>query len=128
MTTQYVRSGSPYEQRYGFSRGVRIGALIEIAGTAPIPPADEPLAATAYGQMLRCSEIAVAALEELGATADDVIRTRMFITDPDDADEIGRAHQQVFGNAMPAATMVVVAALLEPAWKVEIELEAVAKN
>lgn len=128
MTTQYVRSGSPYEQRYGFSRGVRIGALIEIAGTAPIPPADEPLAATAYGQMLRCSEIAVAALEELGATTDDVIRTRMFITDPDDADEIGRAHQQVFGNAMPAATMVVVAALLEPAWKVEIELEAVAKN
>lgn len=75
--------------------------------------------------MLRCGEIAVAALEELGATADDVVRTRMFIVDPVDADEIGRAHQQVFGNVMPAATMVVVAALLEPGWRVEIEVEAV---
>ena len=56
---------------------------------------------------------------------DDVVRTRMFITDPGDADEIGRAHRQVFGRAMPAATMVVVAALLEPEWKVEIEVEAI---
>ena len=76
--------------------------------------------------MLRCGEIAVAALRELDATADDVVRTRMFITDPGEADEIGRAHQQVFGSAMPAATMVVVAALLEPDWRVEIEVEAIA--
>jgi len=75
--------------------------------------------------MLRCGEIAVAALEELGATVDDVIRTRMFITDSGDAEEIGRAHQQVFGRSMPAATMVVVAELLEPEWKVEIEVEAI---
>jgi len=104
---------------------VRIGDRVEIAGTAPIPPAGEPIDSTAYGQMLRCGEIAVAALEELGATVDDVVRTRMFITDPGEADEIGRAHQQVFGKAMPAATMVVVASLLEPEWKVEIEVEAI---
>lgn len=85
----------------------------------------EPLASTAYEQMLRCGEIAVSALGELGATADDVVRTRMFITDPGEADEIGRAHQQVFGTAKPAATMVVVEALLEPDWKVEIEVEAI---
>ncbi len=75
--------------------------------------------------MLRCGAIAVAALGELGATPEDVVRTRMFVTDPGEADEIGRAHQQVFGSAMPVATMVVVAALLEPDWKVEIEVEAV---
>lgn len=119
-----VRSGSPYEERYGFSRGVRIGSRIEIAGTAPIPQDGEPTAETAYAQMLRCGEIAVAALEELGSTVSDVVRTRMFITDPADADEIGRAHHRVFGAASPAATMVVVAALLEPEWRVEIEVEA----
>ena len=75
--------------------------------------------------MLRCSEIAVAAMEELGATTSDVVRTRMFITDPNDADEIGRAHRRIFGSAAPAATMVVVAALLDPAWKVELEVGAI---
>ena len=104
---------------------MRIGNRIEIAGTAPIPPDGEPLAATAYEQMLRCGGIAAEALRELGGSVDDVVRTRMFITDPGDADEIGRAHRQVFGKAMPAATMVVVAALLEPEWKVEIEVEAI---
>ncbi|MEA3511480.1 MAG: RidA family protein [Actinomycetota bacterium] len=125
---RHALSGSPYEGRYGFSRGVRVGNQIEIAGTAPIPPEGETVASTAYEQMLRCGEIAVAALEELGASTDDVIRTRMFITDPEEADEIGRAHRQVFGSAAPAATMVVVAALLEPEWKVEIELEAEVPN
>lgn len=118
MTRRFARSGSPYESRYGFSRGVRIGDRVEIAGTAPIPPSGEPIAQTAYEQMLRCGEIAVAALGELGASAVDVIRTRMFITDPSEADEIGRAHQEVFGMATPAA-------LLEPEWKVETEVEAI---
>ncbi len=121
-----ARSGSPYEDRYGFSRGVRRGDRIEIAGTAPIPPDGESVAATAYEQMLRCGAIAVAALEELGATAADVVRTRMYITDAADADDVGRAHRELFGEAAPAATMVVVAALIDPAWKVELEVEAVA--
>jgi len=75
--------------------------------------------------MLRCGAIAVAALEDLGTAITDVVRTRMYITDPNDADEIGRAHHEVFGAAAPAATMVVVATLLEPAWKVELEVEAI---
>ncbi len=124
MPRQRVTSGSPWEERYGFSRGVRIGDRVEIAGTAPIPPAGETVAVTAYAQMRRCGEIAIAALSELGAATADVVRTRMYITDAADADEIGRAHRDVFGGVAPVATMVVVAALNDPAWKVEIEVEA----
>lgn len=119
-----VRSGSPYEDRYGFARAVRTGDRVEVAGTAPVPPPGEPVAAGAYAQMLRCGEIALEALGRLGASADDVVRTRMYITDPAVADEVGRAHRELFGTARPAATMVVVAALLDPAWVVEIEVVA----
>jgi enamine deaminase RidA (YjgF/YER057c/UK114 family) len=125
MTDAAVTSGSSYEARYGFVRGRRIGNRVEIAGTAPIPPKGEPVASTAHDQMLRCGEIALNALQELGATAADVVRIRMFICDPVDADEIGRAHAKLFGDHPPVATMVVVAALLDPAWKVEIEVEAI---
>jgi len=124
MPRQRVTSGSPWEERYGFSRGLRIGDRVEIAGTAPIPPVGETVAVTAYEQMRRCGEIAIAALSELGAATADVVRTRMYITDAADADEIGRAHREIFGDAAPVATMVVVAALNDPAWKVEIEVEA----
>ena len=82
------------------------------------------MAPTPFEQMLRCGEIAVAALRELGADVADVVRTRMFISSPEVADEVGRAHHEVFGTAAPAATMV-VAALLEPDWFVEIEVDAV---
>ena len=128
MGRRSTHSGSPYEERYGFARGVRTGNRVEIAGTAPIPPPGEPVAPTAFDQMLRCGEIAAAALGELGTTTSDVVRTRMFIIDPDDADEVGRAHREVFGAANPVATMVVVAALLDPAWKVELEVEAVVEG
>jgi enamine deaminase RidA (YjgF/YER057c/UK114 family) len=124
MAVRRIGSASLYEERYGFSRGLRTGHRIEIAGTAPIPPEGEAVAETAYEQMLRCGEIAIVALTQLGAAASDVVRTRMYIIDTDDADEIGRAHRELFGDAAPAATMVVVAALLDPAWKVEIEVEA----
>jgi enamine deaminase RidA (YjgF/YER057c/UK114 family) len=120
-----VDSGSPYEKLYGFTRGLRRGRRVEIAGTAPIPEPGNDVATTAYEQMLRCGEIATKALEQLGSSADEVVRTRMFITDAADADEIGRAHGELFGVARPVATMVVVAGLLDPAWKVEIEVEAI---
>jgi enamine deaminase RidA (YjgF/YER057c/UK114 family) len=123
-----VQSGSPYEEQYGFSRGLRRGALVEIAGTAPIPEPGAAVATTAYGQMLRCGEIVIGALEGLGASVDDVVRTRMYLTDAADADEVGRAHRELFGSARPVATMVVVSALLDPSWKVEIEAEAVVAN
>ncbi|MDJ0925874.1 MAG: RidA family protein [Acidimicrobiia bacterium] len=125
MSRRQVESGSPYEQLYGFSRGLRRGTRVEVAGTAPIPPPGEEVAATAYEQMLRCGEIVTRALDQLGSSADDVVRTRMFITDAADADEVGRAHGELFGVARPVATMVVVAGLLDPAWRVELEVEAV---
>jgi enamine deaminase RidA (YjgF/YER057c/UK114 family) len=125
MTDATVTSGSPYEERYGFVRGRRIGNRVEIAGTAPVPSMGEQVAPTAYEQMLRCGHIALEALTDLGGEPSDVVRTRMFICDPVDADEIGRAHCELFGSHPPVATMVVVAGLLDPAWKVEIEVEAV---
>lgn len=121
-----VRSGSPYEPMYGFCRARRVGDRVEVAGTAPVPPPGEAVATTAHDQLLRCGRIALDAMAELGASATDVVRTRMYITDAGDADEVGRAHADLFGEAEPVATMVVVAALLDPVWKVELEVEAVA--
>jgi enamine deaminase RidA (YjgF/YER057c/UK114 family) len=118
---------SPYEDRYGFARGVRAGNRILVAGTAPVPEPGHELASGPYAQMLRCGEIALESIVALGGSTDDVVRTRMFITDPSDADEIGRAHKELFGSSEPTATMVVVAALLDPAWLVEIEVEAVVR-
>ncbi len=124
MPQDRVRSGSPYEPRYGFCRARVVGDRIEVAGTAPVPPPGEEGAGSAHDQLLRCGEIAIAAIEELGGSAADVVRTRMYITDAADADEVGRAHAALFGGAEPVATMVVVAALLDPAWRVELEVEA----
>lgn len=124
--TDRVRSGSPYEPEVGFCRARRVGDRILVAGTAPVAPAGEDVAITAGDQMRRCGRIALDAIEQLGGTATGVVRTRMFITHPADADEIGAAHRELFGEAEPVATMVVVAGLLEPSWRIELEVEAVA--
>lgn len=123
MTDRH-RSASPFEERYGFSRAVRTGAVIDVAGTAPIPQDGGPLPVDAYGQMMLCGHIALQAVEALGGTSHNIVRTRMYIVDAADADAIGTAHAELFGEASPAATMVVVAGLLDPAWKVEIEVTA----
>ena len=119
-----MSSGSPFEPTIGFSRAVRVGNRVLVSGTAPVWPdgSCDPDPAT---QTRRCLEIVLAALEEAGAGAGDVVRTRMFLTDPSDVDAISSVHGEVFGEIRPAATMVVVAALLDPRWKVEIEAEAV---
>lgn len=122
---QRIRSGSLYEETIGFSRAVKVGNRVLVSGTAPVPPPGEGVAPEAGDQMRRCGEIIAGALREAGASLSQVVRTRMFITDPADADEIGLAHADLFGEAGPAATMVVIAALLDPAWKVEVEAEAV---
>ncbi len=124
MTRMQVESGSPYEKLYGFARGLRRGRRVEIAGTAPIPEPGGEVAESAYDQMMRCGAIAIRALEQLGSNAEEVVRTRMYITDAAEADAVGRAHGELFGTARPVATMVVVAGLLDPAWKVELEVEA----
>lgn len=127
MPRRHHHGVSPYEEAYGFSRAVRVGDLIHVAGTAPVPEPGGELVGGAYLQMLRCGEIASQAIRALGGSMSDVVRTRMFITDPNDADEVGRAHKEIFGESQPAATMVVVAALLDPGWVVEIEVEAVVR-
>jgi enamine deaminase RidA (YjgF/YER057c/UK114 family) len=121
---QRVSSGSPYEARIGFSRALRVGDRVLVSGTAPIWP-DGSCDPDPERQAARCLEIVLAALAEAGAGSADVVRTRMFITDAAHADAVGRAHRAVFGAVRPAATMVVVAGLLDPCWKVEIEAEAV---
>lgn len=117
-------SVSPYEATIGFSRAVRAGDRVFVSGTAPIW-ADGSCDPDPGKQTERCLEIIMAALGELGAGERDVVRTRMFITDPADAEAVGEAHGRVFSDVRPAATMVVVKGLLDPRWKVEIEADAV---
>ena len=123
MERRLIASGSPYEPVMGFSRAVRAGPHVFVAGTAPVMPdgADPP--PDAYGQTQRCLEIIVAALREAGAGPEHVVRTRIFATSADVFDEVARAHGAVFGDVRPACTYV-VAQLLDPRWHVEIEAEA----
>jgi enamine deaminase RidA (YjgF/YER057c/UK114 family) len=120
---QAVSSGSPFERRIGFSRAVRHGQVIHVAGTAPIWP-DGTCDPDPEAQADRCFEIIGTALGELGASLDDVVRTRMYLTDQAVAEAVGRSHARAVGHARPAATMVVVAGLLDERWLVEIEADA----
>jgi enamine deaminase RidA (YjgF/YER057c/UK114 family) len=119
-----VASGSPFEPAIGFSRAVQVGDRVLVSGTAPVW-SDGSCPPDAAVQARRCFEIIEAALHEAGATLGDVVRTRMFLTSADDAAAVGAVHGELFGATRPAATMVVVAGLLDPAWKVEVEAEAV---
>jgi enamine deaminase RidA (YjgF/YER057c/UK114 family) len=124
MERQLVSSASPYERIFGFSRAVRVGPHVFVAGTAPIVPDDGEPPADAYGQTRRCLEIIEQALREAGSSPEHVVRTRIFATNAGDFDEVARAHGEVFSEIRPASTYVVVAALLDPRWLVELEAEA----
>ena len=119
---------SPYERAFGFSRALRVGDRILVSGTAPVEADGSSTPGDAAAQARRCFAIILAAIDELGGSARDVVRTRMFITDPADADAIGAVHGELFGTIRPAATMVVVSALLRPEWRIEIEAEALVGN
>lgn len=118
-----ITSGSPYESRIGFSRAVRAGDRVLVSGTAPIWE-DGSCDPDPEAQARRCFEIALDALAQAGSGPEQVVRTRMFLTDVSHADAVGRVHGEIFGSIRPAATMVVVAGLLDPRWKVEVEVEA----
>ena len=120
-----LSSASPYEPLYGYSRAVRVGDRICVSGTAPIEGDGSSTLGDAGVQTTRCLTIIADALASLGGSPSDVVRTRMYITDPADADLVGRAHGAMFGEIRPATAMIVVAALLRPEWKVEIEAEAI---
>lgn len=121
---QRISSGSPFEPAIGFSRAVRVGERVVVSGTGPVLPGGG-CPEGAADQARRCFEIIQSALGEAGASLDDVVRTRMYITAAAEADAVGAVHGELLGQVRPAATMVVVAGLLDPAWKVEIEAEAV---
>jgi enamine deaminase RidA (YjgF/YER057c/UK114 family) len=123
---QCIASGSPFEPTIGFSRAVRVDDRVVVSGTGPVVPAGR-CPDDAGDQARRCFEIISAALTEAGASLDDVVRTRMYITAAGHAEAVGAVHGELLGHVRPAATMVIVAGLLDPAWKVEIEAEAVVR-
>lgn len=121
MERRRISSGSPYEAVIGFSRAVRVGDHVHVSGTAPVGlDSDDP-----YEQTRRCLEIIFAALAEAGAGPEDVVRTRIYATNADDFEEVARALGEVFGEIRPASTYIIVSALLDPRWVVEIEADAV---
>lgn len=119
-----VSSGSPYEPVIGFSRAVRFGERVLVSGTAPVWP-DGACDPDPEVQARRCIEIIETALADAGGALADVVRTRTYLVDLADAEAVQRAHGDAFGLIRPASTMVVVAALLDPRWKVEMEAEAI---
>jgi len=121
---QLISSGSPYEPVIGFSRAVRVGPHVFVAGTAPIMPNGDEPPADAYAQARRCLEIILDALDRAGAAPEHVVRTRIYTTGPQFLDEIGRAHGEVFGEIRPASTYIVVKGFLDAHWLVELEAEA----
>lgn len=123
MSRQRVSSGSPFEPQIGFSRAVRIGNRIEVSGTAPIR--DGKVAGTdTYTQTKAALEIIVAAVEQAGGKAADIIRTRVFLTDVGQWEGAARAHGEVFGDIRPACSFIGTSALINPEWLVEIEASA----
>ncbi|GMM92413.1 RidA family protein [Qipengyuania sp. MTN3-11] len=118
-------SGSPFERQFGFARALRTGNRILVAGTGPVEDDGSSTPGDVAVQAERCFTLALKAIERLGGSASDIVRTRMFLTDPADQDAVGAVHARFFADNPPVATMVGVAWLCRPEWKVEIEAEAV---
>jgi enamine deaminase RidA (YjgF/YER057c/UK114 family) len=125
---QLISSGSPYEAAVGYSRAVRVGDRVFVAGCAPVMPDDADPPDDSYGQTKRCLERIEHALVEAGGSLADVVRTRAYLTPAADFDGFGRAHGEAFADVRPANTTVVVAALVDPRWLLEIEAEAVLRQ
>ena len=118
---QNFSGGSPFEPIIGFSRAVRVGNAVYLSGSGPVGADDEDAA----GQTRRIFAIAAEALARAGSSLDQVVRTRMYLTHAEDWEAVGRVHGEFFAQVRPAATMVVVAKLLNAAWRIEIEMDAV---
>lgn len=124
MERRLISGTSPYEAVMGYSRAVVVGSNVYVAGTAPIPPDGSPPPEGSYEQARLCFEIIGRALEQAGARFEDVVRTRVYVTDPDHFEGVARAHGELFSEIRPVNTTVVTS-LMDPAWKVEIEADAV---
>jgi enamine deaminase RidA (YjgF/YER057c/UK114 family) len=123
---QHTSSGSPYEPRLGISRGVRVGNVIAISGTAPIGPDGKTVApGDAAAQARRCLDIIQGALEKLGANLSDVVRTRTLLVRIEDWEAVGDVHREFFSEVRPASTIMQVTRFTDPDWLIEIEADAV---
>ncbi|MCB9006646.1 MAG: RidA family protein [Ardenticatenaceae bacterium] len=126
MKRMNISSGAPWESIVGYSRAVRVGPYVHVAGTTAVNGAGELVSADdPYNQTVFILKKIETALQQAGAELTDVVRTRIYVTDVTDWDEVGRAHGEVFGNIRPAATLVEVTSLLEPEMLVEIEADAI---
>lgn|SRR5689334_3729818 len=126
MDRKLVSSASPFEQSIGFSRAVRVGPHVAVAGTAPIAAGGGTACpGDLYGQTKRCLEIIEKALNEAGAGREHVVRTRMFLKNMTDWQQAGRAHGEFFKDIRPAATMIQIVQAIDPSWLIEIEADAV---
>ncbi len=129
MKRTLISSGSPYEKPIGFSRAVRVGNTIAVARTGPIGPDGRTACpGDIYGQAKRCLEIIQQAIEEAGGRLEQVVRTRMMLTDISQWEEVARAHGELFGNIRPASTLVEVKRFVQPDWLVELEADAVVED
>ncbi|UYZ64458.1 RidA family protein [Hymenobacter weizhouensis] len=124
MTRQLIASGAPWESIVGYSRAVRVGNVVEVAGTTA-QDGDAITGTDAYSQARRILEKIAAALQEAGAALEHVTRTRIYLTNVADWQAVGRAHEEVFGSIRPASTMLAVTALLDARLLVEIEATAI---
>jgi enamine deaminase RidA (YjgF/YER057c/UK114 family) len=126
VSRQNISSGSPFEKEIGFSRAVRMGPLIVVAGTAPIYASGAAACpGDVYGQTRRCLEIVAAAIAEAGGAIENTIRTRIMLIDISHWREAARAHGEVFRDIRPACTFVQVSRFIDPDWLVEIEADCV---
>lgn len=124
---QNISSGAPWEDQVGYCRAVRVGNTIEVSGTAPVRDG-KTTGDNAYEQTKVCLEIIKEAIEKAGGSIEDVVRTRMFVTDISQWVAIGKAHGEVFSKIKPATTMVEVSSLIEPDMLIEIEATAIVNN
>ncbi len=124
MERQNISSGAPWEEVVGYSRAVRIGNTIEISGTAPVRDG-HVVGESAYDQAIACLQIIEATLKKAGASLEDVVRTRMFVTDISQWEEFGRAHGEYFQEIKPATSMIEVSQLIDAKMLIEIEATAV---
>jgi enamine deaminase RidA (YjgF/YER057c/UK114 family) len=124
MERQHISSGLPYELIVGYSRAVRVDTLVFVSGTAPVN-ADGTCPSSVEGQLKRCFEIVEKALMEAGGSLADVVRTRIYMTDRNDVHVVEKLHGQLFADIRPANTMLVVSGLMNPDWRIEVEVDAV---
>lgn len=124
MERKKIKSGSPFEEKIGFSRAIRIENHIFVSGTAPIAKnGDTKAKGDPYEQTKRCIEIIQESIEKAGGKLDDVVRTRIYLTDIKNWGESARAHKEFFQNIKPASTYVEVSGFINPDWLVEVEAE-----